>query len=57
MKRPMPLKAMGMSLALPAMHGFAQGLSGRPLQLMVPLPRGTSNDTSARLIAAGLSPL
>lgn len=49
------LKTLGLTLALPAGSVFAQGSSGRPIRVIVPLPAGSSNDTSTRLIAPGAS--
>lgn len=43
------LKAMGLGLALPASHLFAQ--SGRNIRMLVPLPAGTSNDFATRTMA------
>lgn len=48
------LKAMGMALALPATHVLAQGASGRPIRMVVPLPAGTSNDYSTRVISPAM---
>ncbi len=45
------LKTLGLTLALPAGNVFAQGSSGRPIRMIVPLPAGTSNDTSTRAIS------
>jgi tripartite-type tricarboxylate transporter receptor subunit TctC len=57
MKRRTFLKAMSLSLALPATRVLAQGSSGRPIRMIVPLPAGTSNDAATRIISAALSPL
>ncbi len=46
---------MGLTLALPGMQALAQGGTGRPIRVIVPLPAGSSNDTSTRLIAPGAS--
>ena len=51
------LQAMGLGLTLPASQLFAQGASGRPIRMVVPLPAGTSNDTSTRAISPPLSQL
>lgn len=51
------LQAMGLGLTLPASQLFAQSASGRPIRMVVPLPAGTSNDTSTRAISPPLSQL
>jgi tripartite-type tricarboxylate transporter receptor subunit TctC len=43
----------GLALALPARHGFAQA-SGRPVRVIVPLPAGSSNDHTARIISTAI---
>ena len=48
------LKALGLTLALPAGGGFAQGLTGRPIRVIVPLPAGTSNDFATRVTVPGM---
>jgi tripartite-type tricarboxylate transporter receptor subunit TctC len=45
------LNSLGLSLALPSLGAFAQGPSGRPLRIVVPLPAGSSNDYVTRVIA------
>ena len=55
MKRRTFLKAMGLTLALPATRVLAQG--GRNIRMIVPLPAGSSNDSATRVISAALSPL
>jgi tripartite-type tricarboxylate transporter receptor subunit TctC len=57
MKRRDILKAMTLPLAFPATGALAQGLAGRPVRMIVPLPPGTSNDASARVISSALDPL
>jgi tripartite-type tricarboxylate transporter receptor subunit TctC len=57
MKRRTLLKAIGLTLALPATRALAQGGAGRPIRMVVPLPPGTSNDAATRVISAGLGPL
>jgi tripartite-type tricarboxylate transporter receptor subunit TctC len=57
MKRRTFLKGIGSTLTLPATRAFAQSGSGRPLRMIVPLPAGTSNDSSARVISSALGPL
>jgi len=42
------LKAMGLAAALPAPVAWAQTSSGRQIRVIVPLPPGSSNDTSTR---------
>jgi tripartite-type tricarboxylate transporter receptor subunit TctC len=49
------LKAMGLGLALPAAQALAQGASARTIRVIVPLPPGSSNDTSTRAIAPGMA--
>jgi tripartite-type tricarboxylate transporter receptor subunit TctC len=51
------LKAMALPLALHATRGWAQGSSGRPLRVVVPLPAGTALDVTARLVLNGVSKL
>jgi len=43
----------GLALALPARRGFAQA-SGRPVRVIVPLPAGSSNDHTARIVSQAL---
>ena len=57
MKRRTFLKAVGLTLALPATRALAQVGSGRTIRMVVPLPAGTSNDSATRVISAALSPL
>ncbi len=47
------LKALGATLAFPAIGAFAQ--SGRPIRMVVPLPAGTSNDFAARVTSTAAS--
>lgn len=47
------LKAMGLALASPGTHVFAQ--SDRPIRMIVPLPAGTSNDFATRTLSVPLS--
>lgn len=49
------IKAMALPLALPATRAFAQGIFGRTIRVVVPLPAGSASDLVARLImsAAG----
>lgn len=49
------LKSLGVTLALPASGALAQGLSGRPIRIVVPLPAGSSNDYVTRVLAPYLS--
>ena len=56
MKRRTFLKAVGLSATLPMARAVAQS-SGRPIRMIVPLPPGSSNDTSTRIISSALSPL
>ncbi len=42
------LKAMGLAATLPARSAWAQAGSGRTIRVIVPLPAGSSNDTSTR---------
>jgi len=49
------LKALGLALAFPAARALAQGGSTRPIRVIVPLPPGSSNDTSTRAIAPGMA--
>lgn len=55
MNRRFFLKSLGLTLVLPANGAFAQGVSGRPIRVVVPLPAGSSNDYVARVIAPYLS--
>ena len=55
MRRRTFLKAMGLTLALPATRVLAQG--GRNIRMIVPLPAGSSNDSATRVISAALAPL
>ena len=55
MRRRTFLKAMGLTLTLPATRVLAQG--GRNIRMIVPLPAGSSNDSATRVISAALSPL
>jgi tripartite-type tricarboxylate transporter receptor subunit TctC len=57
MKRRTFLTGMGLTLAFPATRVLAQGGAGRPIRMIVPLPAGTSNDASTRVISAALGPL
>ena len=57
MKRRTFLKAAGLALALPASRVLAQGSAGGTIRMIVPLPAGTSNDSSTRVISSGLGPL
>ena len=57
MKRRTFLKAVGLTLTLPATRALAQVGSGRTIRMVVPLPAGTSNDFATRVISAALSPL
>lgn len=54
MKRRTFLQAAGLALALSATQAFAQGEN---IRMIVPLPAGTSNDTSTRIISGVLGPL
>jgi tripartite-type tricarboxylate transporter receptor subunit TctC len=49
------LKAMGLTLAFPATGVLAQAASGRTIRVVVPLPAGSSNDTSTRAISPGMA--
>jgi tripartite-type tricarboxylate transporter receptor subunit TctC len=49
------LKAMGLALAFPAARALAQGASPRTIRVIVPLPPGSSNDTSTRAITPGMA--
>jgi tripartite-type tricarboxylate transporter receptor subunit TctC len=51
------LKAMGLTLALPATRVLGQASAGRTIRIIVPLPAGTSNDFVARVLAPGASQL
>lgn len=51
------LKALGLSLAFPSVQALAQGAAGRAIRIVVPLPAGSSNDTSTRAIAPGVAQL
>ncbi len=44
------LKAMALPLAYPMTRSFAQGSSGKPIRMVVPLPAGSGNDFVARVI-------
>lgn len=52
MKRRHLARLAGLALALPATRAFAQG---RPVRVIVPLPAGSSNDHTARLVSAALA--
>jgi len=54
MKRRSFATLAGLTLALPATRAFAQG-SGRPVRIIVPLPAGSSNDHTARLVSSALA--
>jgi tripartite-type tricarboxylate transporter receptor subunit TctC len=49
------LKSLGVTLALPTSGAFAQGVSGRPIRIVVPLPAGSSNDYVTRVIVPYLT--
>ncbi len=51
------LKALGLTLALPGLQALAQSPAGRPIRMIVPLPPGSSNDTSTRAIAPTVAQL
>ncbi len=51
------LKTLGLTLALPAGAGFAQGPSARPIKVLVPLPAGSSNDHVTRVLMPYMSPI
>lgn len=51
------LEAMGFALAAPATQAFAQAAAGRTIRVLVPLPAGSSNDTSTRAITPGMAQL
>jgi len=44
------LKTLGLAVAFPAGSVFAQGQSGRPIRMLVPLPAGSSNDHVTRVL-------
>lgn len=44
------LKSLALPFALQATRSLAQGSSGRPIRMVVPLPAGSSNDFVARVI-------
>ena len=48
------LKALGLTLALPAGGVFAQSPAGRPIRIIVPLPAGSSNDYATRMLVPSL---
>ena len=48
------LKSLGVALALPG-DAFAQGVSGRPIRIVVPLPAGSSLDFVTRVITPHLT--
>ena len=50
MKKRTFLEALGLALAFPAGSVFAQGSSGRPVRVIVPLPAGSSNDYATRVL-------
>lgn len=54
MKRRSFAALAGLALALPATRAFAQG-SGRPVRVVVPLPAGSSNDHTARVVSAQMA--
>lgn len=54
MRRRTFLQAAGLALAFSATQALAQG---ETIRMVVPLPAGSSNDTSTRIIAGGLGPL
>lgn len=49
------LKTAGLTFLLPASGAFAQGVSGRPIRIVVPLPAASSNDFVTRVIVPHLS--
>lgn len=55
MKRRSFLKAVSLPFILPSTRAFAQMDSSRPIRVVVPLPPGSSNDTSTRIQAAVMS--
>jgi tripartite-type tricarboxylate transporter receptor subunit TctC len=55
MKTRLFLKVMALPLALHVTRGMAQGSSGRPIRVVVPLPAGTALDVTARLVLNGVS--
>lgn len=44
------LKAMALPFTYPVTRSFAQGSSGKPIRMVVPLPAGSGNDFVARVI-------
>lgn len=57
MQRRTFLKAAALPILAPVGRAWAQADAGRPIRVVVPLPAGSSNDTSTRIIAQQLSPL
>lgn len=55
MERRSLLKAAALPFVLPSSRAFAQADASRPIRIIVPLPAGSSNDTSTRIIAQQLS--
>ena len=51
------LKALGLAATIPAPAVWAQGTAGRQIRVIVPLPAGSSNDTSTRVQAPVLAQL
>jgi tripartite-type tricarboxylate transporter receptor subunit TctC len=49
------LKAIGLALATPGLSALAQTNPARPIRVVVPLPPGSSNDTSTRAITPLMS--
>jgi tripartite-type tricarboxylate transporter receptor subunit TctC len=49
------LKALGLAAAIPAPAVWAQSSAGRQIRVIVPLPAGSSNDTSTRVQAPALA--